>query len=259
MRILAEHWWFWVFCLFGATSAHGAGSVMSWPLDPTIEAWQVAGAVWIEYVGSSPVHVQTRVFAGSQSSQMDAYAPQDALVATPPLAVVPPGRKQLVRLTLTAPVAQGKEHAYRIVIDELPAPRSTEELQSGPSAALKFQMRYSLPLFVYGEGVWGKHGSSRRRTASAPAAPHLSWTVLEADGQRHLELRNDGNGHARLSAVRLVSESGSSVDIARGLLGYVLAGERMRWPLPEQVVVGNGDRLEAQLQANAAPTALPRN
>src|SRR5690606_38986437 len=131
MRIRAEHWWFWVFCLFGATSAHGAGSVMSWPLDPTIEAWQVAGAVWIEYVGSSPVQVQTRGLGGSQSSQMDAYAPQDALVATPPLAVVPPGRKQLVRLTLTAPVAQGKEHAYRIVIDELPAPRSTEELQSG--------------------------------------------------------------------------------------------------------------------------------
>jgi P pilus assembly chaperone PapD len=38
--------------------------------------------------------------------------------------------------------------AYRIIVDEIPQPDAKAE----PAIGLKLQMRYSIPLFVYGQG-----------------------------------------------------------------------------------------------------------
>jgi fimbrial chaperone protein len=93
---------------------------------------------------------------------------------------------------------------------------------------LKVQMRYSLPLFVYGQGIqtW-LQGAHHARVDTAK----LHWRVVRADGLPQLVVRNDNNVHVRLSKVML-RQGGAQHTMAQGLLGYVLPGSTRRWPLP---------------------------
>ena len=76
-----------------------------------------------------------------------------------------------------------------MVLDEIPTPRNPGENQAG----LTFQMRYSVPLFVYGTGL---------NTDSA--RPALRWQQISEGGRRWLQLTNSGSGHARLSNVAVL-------------------------------------------------------
>lgn len=229
-------------------------AVLLWPLDPTIEAGRRAGALWLENVGNAPVTLQIRVLAWEQRDFKDSYTAQSEIIGTPPFTTIAPGKKQLVRLTLTAPLATGEERAFRILIDEIPVARSAD------STGLRLQMRYSLPLFAYGQGLWRKNEG--HVSGALRAQPALSWQLVEDAGTQYVQVHNSGSGHARLSQVRLTSttrvastDDNDSVDIATGLLGYVLPGQSMRWPVP--VGVRSGLRLQAQLETNAPPVTLP--
>jgi fimbrial chaperone protein len=239
--------------LLSSAPAMAGTSLLIWPLDPTIESGQKAEALWLENVGSVPVTLQIRVLAWEQADFRDRYSEQNVVVGTPPFTTIAPGKKQLVRLTLTAPLVAGEERAFRILVDEIPAPTTAA------SPGLRLQMRYSLPLFAYGEGIWRKRQG--RASASSRAQPALSWKLVEEDGARYVQVGNGGLGHARLSQVRLVNRSGGmeagdgSIDIATGLLGYVLPGRVMRWPAPDGVLPSH--QLQVQLEANAPPITLP--
>jgi fimbrial chaperone protein len=241
--------------LMSSAAAVASTSLLIWPLDPTIEAGQKAGVVWLENVGTAPVTLQIRVFGWDQSDFADRHNEQGVIVATPPFTTIAPGKKQLVRLTLTSPPAPGEERAYRIIVDEIPVATPTT------STGLRFQMRYSLPLFAYGEGLWRKQ---RGQSINAVRAePVLSWRLVEESGKRYVQIRNTGRGHARLSQVRFTSsaaratDADGDIDVATGLLGYVLPGSVMRWPAPDDV--SSGHQLQVQLEANAPPQTLPRD
>ena len=53
------------------------------------------------------------------------------------------------------------EQAYRIIVDEILQPDSNDAAQMG----LKIQMRYSIPLFLYGQGI----------TTYTNSANHTRW------------------------------------------------------------------------------------
>jgi fimbrial chaperone protein len=63
--------------------------------------------------------------------------------------------------------------------------------------------------------------------------------------------------HARLSQVRVHDESGRSHVVADGLLGYVLPGAEMQWPLPAGIVLTERDELQATLGGSDEPTIIP--
>lgn len=252
-------------CVFVLRIAHAGTSVLIWPLDPTIEAGQRSGALWLENVGSEPVNLQIRVLAWDQRDNQDDYQAQNDLISTPPFTTIPVGKKQLIRLTMTQPVQAGQELAYRILIDEIPTPPNENQHDAGkPSAALTFQMRYSLPLFVYGAGLWKKQPPAKPSLAQV-AEPRLSWTISRLADQDYLVVRNTGLGHARLSQVRFLGQSEdqtkgatqptTNVEVAPGLLGYVLPGKTMRWPLPQRLLP-RVTNLQAQLDSNASPATL---
>ena len=205
------------------TAARADSSILIWPIDPTLAHDQRASALWLENHGDQPALLQVRILAWSQRDGEEHYQAQREVIGSPPMLELQPGARQLVRLTRLAPSAAGSESAYRILIDEVPTPRPADAPAEGNG--VRFQMRYSVPLFLHGAGL--------------PAtAPTLGWRPLQVDGRPYLEIHNPGPGHARLTRVRLErGASGQTLD--DGLLGYVLAGSRMRWPLPHAVAAGS--------------------
>jgi len=109
------------------------------------------------------------------------------------------------------------------VLDEIPTPQKPGENQAG----LTFQMRYSVPLFVYGNGL-----------TPDGVKQQLSWQLVNDGGKRFIEIANRGNGHARISKAQLDGRT-----LSDGLLGYVLARSSNRFP----VNAASGSELQAQV------------
>jgi fimbrial chaperone protein len=221
----------WTMVMLGASQAHAASSVLIWPIDPVLEADQQASALWLENRGSETANLQIRVFGWSQSGFAEQYQNQRDVIGSPPVAKIEPGQKQLVRLTRTKDVPPGQELAYRIIIDEIPSAQPTTADGGKTAAAIRFQMRYSVPLFAYGAGLWSKEDSTRARDPKGVGLPQLSWRTVAVDGKPYVEVRNQGAVHARLTDVA-IKQAGQSKPLAEGLLGYVLPGAVMRWPAP---------------------------
>jgi fimbrial chaperone protein len=200
-----------------AVPAH-AGAVVLWPVDPVMAPGEKATALWIENRGREPVALQIRSFAWSQSGGEDQYDRQDEVVTSPPIATVQPGQRQLVRVIRRTVGPAPAEHSYRLLVDELPPPLDAARADAA-SARLMVQMRYSIPLFTYDV-----------QPADA-AKPQLQARTVIVEGRRYAEFRNSGARHARLVDLRVV-RGARSVTATAGLLGYVLPGSTMRWPLP---------------------------
>ncbi len=214
-------------------AVQAASSVLIWPIDPVLEADQQASALWLENRGTEAANLQIRVFGWSQTGFDDQYQNQRDVIGSPPVAHIEPGQKQLVRLTRTREIPPGQEMAYRIIIDEIPAAQPPGDAQGKTAAAIRFQMRYSVPLFAYGAGLWSKPDPSRQRDPNGAGTPALSWRKVSEAGKQFVEIRNQGPVHARLTDVA-VQQGSQNRPLGEGLLGYVLPGASMRWPLPEQ-------------------------
>ncbi|KGW90421.1 hypothetical protein Y034_1509 [Burkholderia pseudomallei MSHR449] len=172
---------------FVAQHAHAAASVMIWPIDPVIESGDRAAALWLENRDRRPVTLQVRVLGWREANGEDVYDEDQPRVAgSPPMATVEPGKRQLIRLTRLADTAPGTEQAYRVLIDEIPQPDDdAQPAASGTSLGVKFQMHYSVPLFVYGDGLWTKEHPDRRRdpaTAGRPRCAGASSTTAASVG-----------------------------------------------------------------------------
>ena len=239
------------FCLLAlgmAPSAQAASSILIWPIDPVLEADQQASALWLENRGTETANLQIRVFAWTQSGFDEQYQNQRDVIGSPPVAKIEPGQKQLVRLTRTREIPPGQELAYRIIIDEIPSARPPAAEDGKTAAAIRFQMRYSVPLFAYGAGLWSKEDTSRKRDPKGAGLPDLSWRSVAVDGHPYVEVRNQGAVHARLTDVAL-KQGGQTKPLVEGLLGYVLPGAIMRWPAPGSMAGSPA----LQVRVNGAP------
>jgi fimbrial chaperone protein len=234
--------------LLGVVKVQAASSVLIWPIDPVLEADQQASALWLENRGNETANLQIRVFAWSQSGFNDQYQNQRDVIGSPPVAKIEPGRKQLVRLTRTREVPPGQELAYRIIIDEIPSAKTPASEDGKTAAAIRFQMRYSVPLFAYGAGLWSKEDTSRQRDPKGIGLPDLSWRTVAVDGRPYVEVRNQGAVHARLTDVAL-KQGSQTQPLVDGLLGYVLPGAIMRWPAPGPMAANPA----LQVRINGAP------
>ncbi|HHX81952.1 MAG TPA: molecular chaperone, partial [Pseudomonadaceae bacterium] len=160
------------------------------------------------------------------------------LVASPPMVEIAPGERQMVRVVRLDTSAQAVEQAFRVLIDELPQAPDEEATQG-----LSFLLQYSVPVFVAPVGS----------DPQAPPAPQLSATLLDgtpdgAPGGVALSVHNSGIQRARLSNLVLEESSGERSMLDAGLVGYVLAGQQMAWPLalPTQPLLTTG-QLKARI------------
>lgn len=221
--------------LLACATAQAASNLLIWPIDPILAHDEQATQLWIENQGSAPATMQVRVVRWRQEQGVERYSAQQEVVASPPIVRVNQGSKQLVRLIRQAPTPAGQEWAYRVVVDEIPQPQGDDK----PQVGIKLQMRYSIPLFAYGQGLATRRdGASHADTDPA----RLAWRIVNEQGRPWLRVSNSGDVHVRLSKVRLGGQT-----LADGLLGYVLAGSERSWALPTSAAAAS--RLTASINA----------
>ncbi|CNI09567.1 fimbrial biogenesis chaperone [Yersinia pekkanenii] len=226
---------------------YAAASVLIWPIDPIISDSDKATALWLENKDSQPIYMQIRVLGWQQVNTQDDYTSQSRIIASPPVATIQPGKRQLIRLVKNTQVPAGQEQAYRILIDEIP--RQDPNDKNPASAAqlgLKFQMRYSVPLFVYGSGVLIK---SDTLPAANTMPTKLSYSLATENGKQWLNINNQSAVHARISQVTLQGK-----EINKGLLGYILAGSKMSFPISSTARTGE---LAAIINNEIKPIVIP--
>jgi|GEM_PF-132577 len=235
-----------------------ASSLLLWPMIPSIESDQRATAVWLENKGTSSTTLQVRVLGWKQDQQSDNFDAQQKTVAvSPPLVTIEPGKRQLLRLVRVLEVPEGQETAFRILIDELPEaqPRVADSATSAQAPkdaqmGVQLRMRYSLPLFVHGKGL-----RAHREAHKPSPRQDLQWKLTQAGNDAWIEVQNNGQQHARLTAVDLEHQQ-KRYSIAEGLLGYVLAGKTMRWRVTTRIPANGPITLHAKV--NGTPLTAER-
>ncbi|EHN8829769.1 TPA: molecular chaperone [Enterobacter bugandensis] len=233
-------------CLAGVLSGvaaagqvQAAATILLWPIDPWLAADANATELWIQNQGNSATTMQVRIVRWKQEGGHERYSAQQDVVASPPIVTIQKGNKQLIRLIKQGAVPAGVEQAYRIIVDEIPQP----DAKAAPAIGLKLQMRYSIPLFVYGQGIPTLKEGAHHALVETRS---LSWRVTQEGGQPALQVRNQGDVHVRLSQVSL-TQGGQKRTVAEGLLGYVLPGSTRSWPIPAGI--RQPDRMSAQINA----------
>lgn len=202
-------------------AAAGAATLQVAPTTLTLTAERRAEGLTLRNSGTEPVHAQVRVFRWTQSGGDDRLQPTTGLVASPPMLELSPGAEQLIRVVRTGPPPTTEE-AYRVVVDELPLEQGSATRQPG----VRLVLRYSIPVFV--------------APAGPPPAPLLRTRLFDDAQGRFLEIENLGTGHAQVADLGHVDNHGQRQSIADGLSGYVLPGQRRRWPLPAGLMTSSG-------------------
>ncbi|KAA0911470.1 molecular chaperone [Pusillimonas sp. ANT_WB101] len=217
--------------LFSGGQFANAATLQVAPVSVTMLPKQAAVSLWLSNTGNDAIHAQIRSFEWSQQDDQDQYKETTDLLISPPFIKLEPGQRRMVRvmragrLNLTQSDVdsrasgaaamdmspENQEKSYRLIIDELPV--------ASRSKSLKFVMQYSVPVFV-------------SAVSAPPIKPTLRWRVQNLAGTQMLVVSNTGTIHAQLADVKLVTTTGKTLEVQRGLLGYVLPGSTMRWRIP---------------------------
>lgn len=211
---------------------------------------QHAQALWLTNSGTAPLRAQVRVRHWNQHDAAEQLLASDALLASPAIVEIAAGQRQLVRIVRAQSTSVDREDAFRLIVDELPG-AAPGRSHSG----LKFLLRYSIPVFVLPPGF------TPQLERDAPTATHpaqLHGQLRRRDGAAELTLHNVGQQRIRISQLIWLEPSGQQVALTPGLLGYVLAGQRMRWNLPLSRPLTAGGTLQAKLNDDPDPRPLPQ-
>lgn len=235
-------------CALLAAQSALAGSLQVAPISVEFEAGEQAQALWLGNTGDAPIRAQVRVMKWTQDAGAERLEPTRDLVPSPPIVEIAPGAQQLVRLVRPAPGPVAQEAAYRVLVDELP------DAGQAPGAGLQFLLQYSVPVFLLPPDAVAQDAPGAR----PPTDPStLSIQVQGGDGDARLSVANRGARRVRLSQLSHVAADGKETQLVPGLLGYVLAGQHMQWPLALPAGGLRGARLKARLNDDQEPQVLP--
>ncbi|KJM57670.1 hypothetical protein SS31_22310 [Pluralibacter gergoviae] len=219
------------------TAGAGAASLQMYPLVVNFCNGESVRPVYVKNTGTAPIGAQLRVYQWQQKNHADVLTPATQIIISPPIASIPPGKEQLVRLILPQlPAGNSREQSWRLLLDELPGAQS-----SAAGEQVHFLLRYSVPVFL-----------SCSNPPMDAASIHAS--LDHRGGHRRLVIRNSSNRHLKLSNVALMSGH-QRYPINRGLMGYVLPGSEMAWDLPAGVPDGNA--ITATTSNDAASQTIP--
>ena len=169
-----------------------------------------SNVMWLSNAGDAPLQAQVRVYRWVQDAKGERLEPTDALLASPPMARIAPGGRQLVRLVSTG--AGSCEDSYRLAIDEVPS-------AALKASGLRYVLHSSVPVFV-------------APRACGKITPALHWRMERDHAGANLIVANQGTMHAQLAQVSFADAQGKRTQLTAGLLGYVLPGAERKFSFP---------------------------
>jgi fimbrial chaperone protein len=182
-----------------------AQSLSVLPVNVLMQPGQSAATLTVTNQAGAVTSIQVRVYSWNQDGGEDHLTSSDAVVVSPPIASIPPGATQVVRLILRQP-PQGREATYRILVDQIPP--------AAEPGIVRVVLRLSIPIFA--EPV-------------SRALPLVRFQVESDAGQIYLVAANHGLRHEAIRNIVLSTTDGRRFLLDRGTLPYVLAGATRRW------------------------------
>lgn len=208
--------------LFLAASASDAGSIQMTPVRVNLSEGAKVAVLTVRNTGTETSLMQVTLNKWTLDGQDNAYQQSQELVITPVTFRLAPGKQQIVRVGLRGKVPATQEAAYRLLVEEVPPPRSAAD-----QTQTRLVVRHDLPVFI----------------APAVAAKPLLDIAMEcATGGNRLLVTNIGNVHQQLRNLTL---EGTPTKDALGRWDtndYLLPDARKSWVL-----------------ASAAPAAAGKN
>jgi fimbrial chaperone protein len=180
--------------------------------------------------GKRPINVQVRTFRWTQEGGVERLEQTRDVVASPPSMRIAPGGEYVIRVVRVSKKPVMAEESYRIVIDELPDPSRRK------AGTVSLVVRHVLPVFFQNPDA---------------AGPEVAWSVVRSGGSLVLVGQNDGGSRLRLSDVTL-KQGQKPVASRKGLVGYVLGGSTMQFPLGGAKGIAAGG-LTLSAQSDAGP------
>ena len=187
----------------------GAATLRVSPVTIDLSLPRNSATVKLRNGADRPLNVQVRVFRWIQEGGVDRYEPTTAVVASPPATRLAPNVDYTVRVVRVSRTPVTTEESYRLIIDELP----TNLIRR--SGTINFVMRHSIPVFF---------------KSPQAARPKVSWRLMGVDGRLKLVAENAGGSRLKLADLSIL-QGNAALYRRNGLVGYVLAGARMEWPV----------------------------
>ena len=224
----------------GAAVAGGlpAGTLTISPVSVVLARGQTSAIVKIANSPSDPIVIQAQIFRWSQDGDKDVLVPTSDIILSPPMATIPGGAEQTLRLLMRpgSAAASGKERQYRMLLGEIPAAGANP-------GALSFAMRVSIPVVA---------------TPDIPIAPALEWHALRGQGdQVVLTVTNTGSAYDRIIGLSVAMAGNAPVNAAPlGTNAYVLPGAQRRWTVDGKIAADTVNLTVTQ-RAGRSNTSLP--
>lgn len=210
-----------------------AGSFDVNPIRVDLTAQSRTAAVSVRNSGDDPVVVQISVQAWSQNAGKDVLTATNEVIVSPPIATIPAGQAQIVRIGMRrAPDAQ-RELSYRMFLQEVPPPPRPG------FQGLVVALRIGLPIFV--------------QPRQGPGKANLVWT-LDTGSPDTLKLKvdNKGSAHIQISTIELFRRSEKDAVAEFSGLAYVLPGQTRDWDLKlRDPAIKRGERLRMKVSTDA--------
>lgn len=160
----------------------------------------------------APVLIQVSTSGWTQAGGVDVYADTQDVIASPPIATIPPGGTQLVRVGLKsgAPTAFT---AYRLFVEEVPGANQRE-------GQINVALRLNLPLYAF---------------PAAPKPQPLTWSLARDErGKPVLVATNPGTAPVQVQRIELADGSQKDLPLSTSM-GVVLPNSSRRWPLEHPI------------------------
>ena len=219
-RLTTQAWLFagLVSCLsFGSVQA---ASLSVSPVVITLDGSESIAAMTLKNNGDDTVVMQASVNAWSIRNNAEHYEANDALIVSPPVFQLAPGKSQIVRVGLSDTAPQSVEQSFRVFLEQSPATPSDNDATADSTAsnepqAVQMLLRIGIPVFVKAAGT---------------SSSNLVWSAKRlANGHVQIEAENQGNAHNKISTLSVIDQ-GKTVASAKQL-SYILPGSRRHWVL----------------------------
>lgn len=218
-----------------------AASLQVAPISVAFSPQEKAKEIWLTNTSERPIRAQTRVLIWSQVAGQDQVNPTRDLVASPSITEIKAGEQQLIRIIRIAPQNIAVEQTYRLLIDELPS-----SAQADAQTGLQLLLQYSIPVFIQPtDSIAMRNGLTL-----------LNQVNFQYQNQQ-LIVTNNAKSHIRISELTYINPNGERIPLINGLVGYALAGQSMRWDIPESKKILPNGKFEARINSDGLAQMLP--